>query len=79
MLLFLPWRTFKLIADGLVLVILVVVIGEGYLIGRKIKRLAAGAVPRREQQGIKIYSFVRSTQLRRMRIPKPRVARGEKI
>lgn len=78
-LLFLHVANVQLIADGLVLVILVVVIGEGYLIGRKIQRLAQERYPGESQKGIKIYSFVRNTQLRRLRIPKPRVARGQKI
>ena len=78
-LLFLHVPDVQLIADGLVLLILVVVIGEGYLIGRKIQRLALERYPGESVKGIKIYSFVRNTQLRRLRIPKPRVARGQKI
>lgn len=78
-LLFLKVPNVQLIADGLVLLILVVVIGEGYLIGRKVQRLALERYPGESVKGIKIYSFVRNTQLRRLRMPKPRVARGQKI
>jgi Protein of unknown function (DUF3043) len=78
-LLFLHVPGVQLIADGLVLLILVVVIGEGYFIGRKVQRLALERYPGESIKGIKIYSFVRNTQLRRLRIPKPRVARGQKI
>ena len=78
-LLFLHAPGVQLIADGLVLVILAVVIGEGYFIGRKVLRLAQQRYPGESVKGIKIYAFVRNTQLRRLRIPKPRVARGEKI
>lgn len=78
-LLFLHKPGVQLIADGLVLVILAVVIGEGYFIGRKVLRLAQQRYPGESVKGIKIYAFVRNTQLRRLRIPKPRVARGEKI
>jgi Protein of unknown function (DUF3043) len=78
-LLFLHVSGVQLIADALVLLILVVVIGEGYYIGRKVQRLAQERYPGENLKGIKIYSFVRNTQLRRLRIPKPRVARGQKI
>jgi hypothetical protein len=78
-LLFLHVPGVQLIADGLVLLILVVVIGEGYFIGRKVQQLALERYPGESVKGIKIYSFVRNTQLRRLRIPKPRVARGQKI
>jgi len=78
-LLFLHVSGVQLIADALVLLILVVVIGEGYYIGRKVQRLAQERYPGENLKGIKIYSFIRNTQLRRLRIPKPRVARGQKI
>ncbi len=78
-LLFLHVSGVQLIADALVLLILVVVIGEGYYIGRKVQRLAQERYPGESLKGIKIYAFIRNTQLRRLRIPKPRVARGQKI
>lgn len=78
-LLFLHVSGVQLIADALVLLILVVVIGEGYYIGRKVQQLAQERYPGESLKGIKIYSFIRNTQLRRLRIPKPRVARGQKI
>jgi Protein of unknown function (DUF3043) len=78
-LLFLHVSGVQLIADGLVLLILAVVIGEGYFIGQKVLRLAQQRYPGESVKGIKIYAFVRNTQLRRLRIPKPRFARGEKI
>ena len=78
-LLFLHVSGVQLIADALVLLILVVVIGEGYYIGRKVQQLAQQRYPGESLKGIKIYAFIRNTQLRRLRIPKPRVARGQKI
>jgi hypothetical protein len=78
-LLFLHVPDVQLIADGLVLLILAVVIGEGYYIGRTVQRIAMERYPGESVKGIKIYSFVRNTQLRRLRIPKPRVARGQKV
>ena len=78
-LLFLHVPNVQVIADGLVLVILAVVIGEGYFIGRRVQRLAQERYPGESQKGIKIYAFVRNTQLRRLRIPKPRVERGQQI
>ena len=78
-LLFLRVPNVQLIADALVLVILAVVIGEGYFLGRRVQRLATERYPGESQKGIKIYAFVRNTQLRRLRIPKPRVERGQQI
>lgn len=78
-LLFLHAKGVQLIAQALVLLILVVVIGEGYYIGRKVQRLAQERYPGESLKGVRIYAFVRNTQLRRLRIPKPRVARGQKI
>ena len=75
-LLFLRVPDVQLIADALILVILAVVIGEGYYIGRKVDKMAAERYPGVSRRGVKIYAFVRNTQLRRLRMPKPRVARG---
>jgi hypothetical protein len=78
-LIFLPQSGLKLIADVLVLLILIVVVGEGYLVGRKVMRLAGERYPGESVRGVRVYAAIRTTQMRKMRIPKPRVSRGDPV
>jgi hypothetical protein len=78
-LIFLRLGDVQLIADGLVLVILFIVVGEGYYVGRKVERLAKERFPSESTRGVKLYSAMRGTQMRRLRIPKPRVNRGDPV
>jgi hypothetical protein len=78
-LIFFPIASVKLIADGLVLAILLVVAGEGIYVGRKVQQVAQERYPGQSTRGIKIYAAMRGTQLRRLRMPKPRVDRGQPV
>jgi Protein of unknown function (DUF3043) len=78
-LLFLHVGDLQLIADGIVILILIVVIGEGYYVGRKVERLAKERFPGKSTRGVKLYSALRSTQMRRLRMPKPRLNRGDPV
>ena len=78
-LLVLPGNTTKLIADIVVVALLAVIIFEGYLVGTKVKRLAAQRYPGENTRGIIMYTIMRGISMRRMRMPKPRVNRGDKI
>jgi hypothetical protein len=78
-LLFVRIGDLQVVADAIVVLILIVVIGEGYYIGRKIDRLARERYPGQSTRGIKLYTAMRSTQMRRLRVPKPRVNRGDPI
>ncbi len=78
-LIFLPSAGVKLIADVLVLAILIIVATEGFLVGRKVQRLAQERFPGQSIRGIKLYAAMRGTQMRRLRIPKPRVSPGDKV
>jgi hypothetical protein len=78
-LIFLPSASLKLAADALVLVILVIVFGEGYLVGRKVQRLAKERYPGQSLRGVRLYAAMRGTQLRRLRMPKPRVSPGDQV
>jgi hypothetical protein len=51
---------------------------SGFVISRKIKRIVAAKFPNEPLKGIGTYGWLRSTQLRRLRAPAPRVARGER-
>ena len=52
---------------------------DGILLSRKIKREVIARFPSESFKGLGIYGWLRSTQMRRMRAPKPGVATGEKI
>ena len=58
--------------------IMFVAIIDGWFLGRKIKRLVAAKFPNESTKGLALYGFLRSTQMRRMRAPKPNVKRGDK-
>ena len=50
---------------------------EGILIGRKVKSLAAERLPGQSTRGLALYSAMRALQIRRLRVPKPRVKPGD--
>ncbi|HTZ91030.1 MAG TPA: DUF3043 domain-containing protein [Streptosporangiaceae bacterium] len=78
-LLVVPGKSTKIIADVVVVALLLVVIVEAWLVGNKVKRLAAERFPNESTKGVVWYAAQRGIQLRRMRLPKPRVERGQKI
>jgi hypothetical protein len=78
-LIFLPYTTLKLAADALVVAILAIVAFEGYMVGRKVQQLANERYPGQNTRGVRLYAAMRGTQMRRLRIPKPRVDPGDEI
>ena len=78
-LLVLPGSGTKVIADVVVLALLALILVEGFLVGTKVKRLAAERYPGESTKGIMLYTTMRGISLRRMRVPKPRVDRGDKV
>jgi hypothetical protein len=65
--------------DYIVLAILVVIIGEGWYVGRRVLRLAQQRFPGESMRGVRLYAAMRGTQTRRMRMPAPRVKPGAKV
>lgn len=65
----------------LTLVVLVAMIMEGVLNGLRITRLARAKFPKENIRGLSIgwYAFVRASQLRKFRLPKPKVRPGDKL
>lgn len=59
-------------------IIMFVAVIDGWLLGRRIKKRVAEKFPNENSKGLALYGFLRSTQMRRMRAPKPLVKRGEK-
>ncbi|CAB4555849.1 unannotated protein [freshwater metagenome] len=52
---------------------------DGFFLSRKIKAEVAKRFPDKSTKGLGLYGWLRSTQMRRMRAPKPQVSAGEKF
>ena len=63
----------------LVLVLIVVVAADGYLIRRTLRRLAAEKYPAESTRGMTMYAVMRALQIRRFRMPAPRLKPGDKF
>jgi hypothetical protein len=77
--LFVPALHKSLLIDYLVLGILAVLMIEAYFIGQRVISLARQRYPGESTRGVRIYAAMRGTQMRRLRMPAPRVSRGDKI
>jgi hypothetical protein len=51
--------------------VLLVAVVDGFILGRKIKKLIAEKFPTENSKGLGMYAWLRSTQMRRLRAPKP--------
>jgi len=76
-LLFLPAT--RLIVDYLVLAVVIIMLGEGTYLGRQIQKLAAQRLPGEPTRGVRLYAGLRAMQIRRLRMPAPRVKPGDKL
>jgi hypothetical protein len=63
------------------LVLMVVMAIDGVLVGRRVNKLVDAKFPENVESGWKLgfYAASRASQLRRMRVPKPQVNRGDKV
>ncbi len=78
-LLFIPNAVVKSIVPLLVLVAILIMLVEGLFIGRRVRALAAERLPGESTRGIALYSAMRALQIRKLRMPKPRVGIGDTI
>ena len=76
-LLFLPAT--RLFVDWVVLVVVIIMLCEGTYLGRQIQKLAAQQYPGEPTRGVKFYAGLRAMQIRRLRMPAPRVKPGDKL
>ncbi len=74
---FMRSRLVQTIIPAVVIVIVLVMLAEGILVGRKVRRLAAERCPGQSTRGIALYSAMRAMQIRRLRMPKPRLKPGD--
>jgi hypothetical protein len=63
------------------LVLVVIMVIDGFIVGRKVNRLVDQKFPNNTESGWKLgfYAASRASQLRRMRAPRPQVNRGDKV
>jgi hypothetical protein len=76
-LLFIPSAAVKSIVPLLVLSAVVVMAVEGVFIGRRVKVLAGQRLPGESTRGLGLYAGMRALQIRKLRVPKPRVNPGD--
>ena len=62
---------------ALVIVLVLIMLVEGVLIGRKARKIAAERCPGESTRGLGLYAAMRALQIRRLRMPKPRIKAGE--
>jgi len=67
------------IISPLVLVLILVIVVDAMLIRRSLYRLVAERLPGESARGLTIYAVMRALQIRRFRVPAPRVGPGDKI
>ena len=63
----------------ILLVMVLIMVIEGYLIGRKLIALAAERYPGQSTRGVRMYAAMRALQIRKLRFPKPTVKPGDKV
>ncbi len=73
------WPTVGQVATLVMYLFILAVIVDGFLMWRGFKALLAARMPGTSPRGLLMYGITRSTQLRRFRMPAPRIKRGEKV
>jgi hypothetical protein len=63
----------------LVVALIVVIIVDGYLIRHALRKLIAERLPGESARGLTMYALMRTLQIRRMRMPAPRLKPGDKF
>jgi hypothetical protein len=77
--LFIPGLRQNFVVDYVILIILAVIIIEGWYVSNKVIRLAKERYPGSSTRGVRVYTALRGTQIRKMRVPGPRVTPKDKI
>jgi len=72
-------KSAQAIISPLVLALVLVIVIDGLLIRRSLRRLMAERLPGESARGLTMYAVMRALQIRRFRVPSPRVGPGDKI
>jgi len=76
---FLPLSVFAVAGIVIMYSVLLFSIIDGFFLSRKIKAEVTKRFPDKSTKGLGLYGWLRSTQMRRMRAPKPQVKAGDKV
>jgi hypothetical protein len=76
-----PSVTVQRLLSPAMLVLVVIMVIDGFIVGRKVNRRVAEKFPDNTESGWKLgfYAASRASQLRRMRAPRPQVNRGDSV
>jgi Protein of unknown function (DUF3043) len=72
-------KTLSEYVSPFVLVLIVIVAVDAFLLRRSLRKLTAERLPGQDTRGLTLYSMMRALQIRRFRMPAPRVRPGDKI
>jgi Protein of unknown function (DUF3043) len=78
-LLFLHSPVVQTILPLLLIVMVLIMVVEGYFVGRRVTTLAQERFPGESTRGVKMYAAMRALQIRQLRFPKPRVKPGATV
>jgi len=78
-LLFLHDKVVQTVLPLLLIVMVLIMVVEGYFVGRRVTTLASERFPGQSTRGIKMYAAMRALQIRQLRFPKPRVKPGTTV
>jgi hypothetical protein len=78
-LLFLHSSVIQTVLPIVLIVMVLIMAGEGFWIGSRVAKLANERYPGQSTRGIKMYSGMRALQIRQLRFPKPRVKPGAQV
>ena len=74
-----PIATFAVAGIIIMYGVLLFSVVDGFFLSRKIKAEVTKRFPDKSTKGLGLYGWLRSTQMRRMRAPKPQVKAGDKL
>jgi Protein of unknown function (DUF3043) len=72
-----PSKVFQLGSIFIMYSVLLTSVVDGFFLSRKLKKVVTEKFPGSDLKGIGMYGWLRSTQMRRMRTPKPAIKRGD--
>jgi hypothetical protein len=78
-LLFLHSPVIQTVLPVILIVMVLIMAGEGFWTGSRVAKLANERYPGQSTRGIKMYSGMRALQIRKLRFPKPRVKPGAQV